>query len=117
MSEHLLQIATADYLRHALPPSALFFHVPNGELRTKRTASKLKAYGVMPGVPDIIVIYQNKMVGIELKAPKGRVSPEQKHVGAMFIAHGFAWGVARSLDDVEALLGNIPLRATLARAA
>lgn len=114
MSEHSLQISAADFLRKALPSRAVFFHVPNGELRDKRTAAKLKAYGVLPGVPDFIVICDGKLIGLELKAPKGRASPEQVAIGDAFVANGFNWQIVRSLEEVERVLlgAGIPLKAS-----
>ena len=35
------------------PRLALLYHIPSGELRTKRTAAKLQKMGVRPGVPDL----------------------------------------------------------------
>ena len=115
MSEHALQISTAQFLRRALPTTAVMFHVPNGEYRDKRTAAKLKAYGVLPGVPDILVIYDGRLIGLELKAPKGRVSKEQTEVGEAFVANGMVWTVARSLEAVETFLRGegVPLKATV----
>ena len=36
-----------------LPGVELLFHIPNGELRDKATAVRLKAQGVSAGVPDL----------------------------------------------------------------
>ncbi|MFV0351829.1 MAG: VRR-NUC domain-containing protein [Oscillospiraceae bacterium] len=37
----------------ACPGLAYMYHVPNGGLRNKAVAAKLKAEGVKPGVPDV----------------------------------------------------------------
>jgi hypothetical protein len=68
--------------------------------------------GVMAGLPDIGIIYQGRIVWLELKAPKGRVSATQawchrhlEHAGSPVY---LCWGV----DDVEAVLWeHMPLRA------
>lgn len=53
------------------------FHIPNGGVRSKRTAAKLKSEGVMRGVPDLFIPAWN--LWIEMKRTKGgRLSPEQR---------------------------------------
>jgi hypothetical protein len=46
----------ADTLRLSLAPGWLWFHCPNGELRSKATAGRLKRMGVMAGVSDFILV-------------------------------------------------------------
>lgn len=64
------------------PDLALMYHIPNGGLRSKATASKLKAEGVKPGVPDICLPVPRKgyhALYIELKRRYGgRVSADQR---------------------------------------
>jgi predicted RecB family endonuclease len=42
------------------------------------TAGRLKAEGVMPGVADIVIVWQGRAIAIELKAKRGSQSPAQK---------------------------------------
>ncbi len=63
------------------PELALLFAVPNGGRRDKVTGARLKAEGVKAGVPDIwLPVARCGYHGlvIELKAPGGRASREQK---------------------------------------
>lgn len=61
-------------------------HPPNGEVRNKVTASNLKAMGVNPGIPDILIFkrpprYPHVVgVAIELKStnPRARLSKIQE---------------------------------------
>lgn len=59
-------------------------HVPNGEFRDPRTARRLKAQGVKPGVPDVLIFESPPnapmAVGaaLELKTEDGRASRGQK---------------------------------------
>lgn len=64
------------------------FHVPNGGLRDKITASRMKSQGVKPGVPDVFIPIPNYLTGkhglwIEFKRPShqsaidGGMSKEQ----------------------------------------
>src|ERR1700733_8739225 len=58
------------------------FHIPNGGSRHIAEAGKLKAMGVKPGVPDIMLpIGRNGFKGlwIELKKPKVGVVSEKQH--------------------------------------
>lgn len=56
----------------------LWCHVPNGGLRDKATASRLKSQGVKPGVPDIL-IFDRPCVAIEMKALRsGRPTKAQR---------------------------------------
>lgn len=52
-----------------------FFHIPNGGGRSKVEAGIFKAMGVMPGVPDIMILPGPYF--LEVKALGGRLSPEQ----------------------------------------
>lgn len=63
----------------------LWCHVPNGGARHKATAARLKAHGVKPGVPDILIFSEPprgtwvRGVAIELKRTKGgTLSQSQK---------------------------------------
>ena len=43
-------------LRRWIKPGWRFFHCPNGEYRSPRTAGRLKAMGVLPGIPDLVLM-------------------------------------------------------------
>ncbi len=58
-----------------------------------------------PGISDIIGCYRGRMIAIELKAPKGTLSPAQEEfIRQINEAGGLAF-VARSIDDVIEGLG------------
>ena len=64
-----------------MPDLMLLHHVPNGGLRSKSEAARLKRAGVKSGVPDIVLpvargIYHG--LYIELKALDGIVSKTQR---------------------------------------
>ena len=63
------------------PELRLLFAIPNGGLRDKRVAAKLKAEGVRAGVPDLCLPIARKgyhALYIEMKTDRGRVSIEQR---------------------------------------
>jgi hypothetical protein len=111
LSEAEIHMAIADLLTKAASPGVSWFHPANGELRNIRTAVKLKRMGVRAGVPDICLIINGVMHGLELKTAKGRTSPAQQAMHAEMrqagviieIAHGIQaavdvlrrWGAIR----------------------
>jgi hypothetical protein len=58
-----------------------------------------------PGIPDIIGCFKGRFIGIEVKAPNGKVSDyQQQFIDNIVRAGGIAF-VARSVDDVIDGLG------------
>ena len=106
--EHNLQCACVKWFAYQHPELAgLLFAVPNGGARSKATAGKLKAEGVVPGVADLILLVPFHMQGfdafhalcIELKTKTGRQSPEQVEWQEKVRKKGYVYVVIRSLDD------------------
>lgn len=54
--EFAVHCMIADTLRLALQPGWVWWHTPNGELRNRATAGRLKRMGVHPGVADFLLI-------------------------------------------------------------
>ncbi len=70
----------AKMVEGAYPELRRMFHVPNGGKRDRVTAARMKAEGVKPGVPDIMLpVPRGKYHGlwIELKADGGKPSKDQ----------------------------------------
>ena len=80
-SEHQQALFQWAGLMEAIHPElAMMFHVPNGGKRDKATAIRLKAEGVKPGVPDIVLPVARgnfHSLWIELKVDGGKPSPDQ----------------------------------------
>lgn len=106
--EDALQVAVIQYLRVTLSPSVLFWHTPNGGKRNAREAGRLKAMGVLPGVPDIILTWNSFgrpfIMGIELKSKDGRHTDNQKDIAQKLNAMGWYVVTARSIDEVQTYL-------------
>ena len=97
--------AVLAYLRRALP-GAVIHHSPNEtDMRgptVARMISKQKCLGMVVGFPDLIIFWRGHVWAMEVKAEKGRVSPDQEAVGGAMVANGVRWAVVRSVDDARA---------------
>lgn len=112
--EEDLQKAVVKFLSVALAGNSEFFHVPNGGKRGFREAQRFKAIGVKAGVPDLIVVNDGRMIGIEMKAGKQPLSEAQVYYHDRLRLARVPVTVCRSIEDVEAALrdAGVPLRAT-----
>jgi hypothetical protein len=129
--EHAIQVAIADFLRVALPETAIFFAVPNGaELKGKSydkgggktgryspAAERLKREGLTPGVADLIVIDADpfpgggsRVIGLEVKSAKGRPSEDQKEWAQKAQKAGVRYYVVRSIEDAARALASEGVR-------
>ena len=104
-----------------LPAVAWLIHVPNGEYRPKATAKRLKAQGVKPGVPDLLLFWASgRFVGLalELKRPSrrrerdGGVAPAQArwldHLEAQGWCCVIAWDWQEAATEIVRYLGRDP---------
>lgn len=87
-------------------PSHCIFAVPNGGLRNKREASKLKATGVVSGVSDLIIIQPKNILFVEVKTPTGTQSKSQKTFEKIVTALGFKYFLVRSLEEFKKTIKN-----------
>jgi hypothetical protein len=102
--EDEFQKAVAIYLKFT---GALWFHTPNGGSRNAIEASKLKAMGVMPGVPDCMVLDSRhgfSGLAIELKVGKNKPSEHQLAMAERLVAAGWLVCITWSIDDAIALI-------------
>lgn len=82
--------------------------VPNGSVlagdklqRIKQMAA-LKAEGLMPGFPDLMVFGTKGRIGfIEVKTDKGSLSQVQTQARDWLQRDGFKWALCRSQDDAR----------------
>lgn len=115
MSEAAFHKQVAGFLASAVQPPAFWTTFPAGGGGRTRGA-RLKACGMIAGVPDILVVHNGQILGVELKTAKGRVSYVQQLAHARLRAAGAYVVTCRSLAEVEgALLGfGVPLSARVA---
>lgn len=109
--------AIAAYLRAAAPSSFYWTSVAHQRGTRKRfEMGILKALGVRSGCPDIVACHNGRFIGIEIKAPKGRLSENQEATSDAITLAGGLYAVVRSVDEVDAFLRmiGVPMRGRIA---
>jgi hypothetical protein len=108
-------MAVASFLRATLRPPVIWSAFPAGGGGRLRGAF-LKAMGLQAGWPDLIVMapaghYETRVLGIELKAGKGKLSEAQLGIVERFLGINARIITARSIEEVELALrmSKIPL--------
>lgn len=83
-----------------------YYHPASGEKRALATAVRLKRMGVIRGIPDLCFVLppNGRAAYLELKAPKGVVSPDQKLFRDAVRAVGGQWECAWSFDQAWGVL-------------
>ena len=101
--------AVLHYLQLALPGALIHHSAQNLGVKGEgvaRAVALAKSMGMVPGFPDIMVLWCGRFMGFEVKAEGGRTSDAQADVGALIQANGGRWGVVRSIGDVRELLAD-----------
>ena len=101
-TEHVEQAQFVAWFKSTYP-NLMIFAIPNGEYRAMTVAKRLKAEGVMPGVPDLLVLMPKaRAVFVEMKRQKGGVlSASQKEVIAKIESLGFEVLVCKGALDAK----------------
>ena len=115
-NEQSLQRTVADYLALCVPapPSGPWWTAVNPvPSKSSAVAGISKAMGLRAGTPDFVLCWKGRLVGIELKAGRGRMSPAQIEAHDAITLSGGVVTTCRTLDDVAALLATlgVPSRA------
>lgn len=73
--------------------------------------------GIIAGVPDVFVLYAGRAYFVEIKAEDGVLSDAQQSVASAVLAARGLFGVARSADEMLALLDgwSIPRKGLIRR--
>ncbi len=116
-AEESLQRTVTDYLALCVPapPDGPWWTAVNPiPAKSRAAAGSSKAMELRTGTPDIVLCWKGRLVGIELKAGRGRVSPAQLEAHDAITLAGGVVTTCRSLDDVAALLVTlgVPSRTT-----
>jgi hypothetical protein len=102
--EALIQRAVIEHLRLRGVPGSFAFHPANGGRRTAIEGAILKGMGVVPGVPDVIIINDGKVFGLELKSDAGRLTDVQRDTIEAMQRAGAIVAVAHGVDQAIAQL-------------
>ena len=104
--EHQLQRACVRWFRYQYPNS-IIFAIPNGGLRNKVTAAKLKAEGVLAGVPDLFIATPNSThsgLFIEMKAGRGKPTELQIEMHERLYYSGYMVAVCNRFEQFQELV-------------
>lgn len=82
------------------------FHVPNEGKRSGIGGQILKAIGLRPGFPDLVILLPGRAVLIEMKTSTGVVRTSQKRVHAALLRVGYPVHVARSLEEFQGVVAQ-----------
>ncbi|WP_327077771.1 VRR-NUC domain-containing protein [Paracoccus sp. SMMA_5] len=89
-------------LRVALP-AAVIHHSPNehraGGAAARRVQGIRSGMGLCRGWCDLVVLAQGRVLFLEVKGPRGRLSPAQEAFRDRVLAQGHHWALVRSVDD------------------
>jgi hypothetical protein len=98
-TEHFEQCLLVQWFRRKWPDVRIFA-IPNGGYRSRATAGRLKAEGVLSGVPDLFVPAWG--LWIEMKRAKGgSLSAEQKDFIKYLESVGFSCIVGKGNQDAQ----------------
>lgn len=75
-----------------------------GELRTKKTAARIKRLGARPGFGDIFVQVGGQAYMLELKVPPNKQTENQISTERDFTGAGGIYRVANSFDEAKEIL-------------
>jgi len=103
--EHALQKSCVRWFDLQYPKHRLsLFAVPNGGMRNKTTAGKLKAEGVRSGVSDLCLLANGTIVFIEMKIPGNTTTDTQKEFGYHVSKNGYPYHVIFDYDQFRKLI-------------
>lgn len=112
-----LQLEAAAYLSAVLPDEALWWHTPNGvrfdPAHAVQAATRFKAMGLKPGIPDIFILYNGKLFGTDAKSGTGTLTGSQKDLFPKLVRAGARIEpIFRSIEELEESLikWEIPLK-------
>lgn len=105
VSEQKIHQAILRYLEVTLPWGFVVHHSPNGGL-LKGEVGRSRGLGTKPGWPDLQVVGRTEagepFTGyLEVKAPRGQLSPEQIAIHDRLRDCGYAVAVVRSITDTR----------------
>jgi hypothetical protein len=108
MSEDALQQLCYIWFHNRYPNlRGLLFHVPNGGSRNVLEAMKMRKIGVVPGVADLLLLYNGKCYCLELKTATGTQSKKQKAWQKTVMEQSLDYFIIRDLSSFQSTIMNI----------
>jgi glycerophosphoryl diester phosphodiesterase len=108
--ESELQQACVKWFRLQYPQYAkLLFAIPNGGKRNAFEAARLKAEGVVAGVPDLMLaVVTAYQIGIfiEMKSPGEKPTAKQLEIQYLLMYQGYQVAICRSFDEFKETIEN-----------
>lgn len=101
LSESVIQQQIILHFRNNnLKNGNLIFSIPNGG-KSQLENSQKKNIGMLAGASDLIVLFPNRCVFVEVKTDVGYQSPTQKEFESQVKNLGFEYYLVRSLEDFK----------------
>jgi len=112
--EHWLQVQCVTWFRYQWQEwSSLLLAIPNGGQRSKATAGKLRAEGVVSGVADLFLAMPARIddkvlhgLFIEMKSPIGYQSRSQKHWQIQIEQQGYKYTICKSFEQFQKIIND-----------
>src|SRR5262245_35809172 len=102
--EQSIQSALFGYLRWRAAPGVFAFHPANGGYRRPIEAAVPNGCGVIPGVPDVIIIHNGRTFALELKSETGKLTAVQSACHDALRAAGATVATAYGIDQAVEFL-------------
>ena len=102
--EQAIHRAVINHLHVRCVAGAVFWHTPSGGYRRPIEAAIMKGLGARSGFPDLFILHESRLYGLELKAEKGRLSLAQITTRVELERAGAIMGAAYGIDEALAWL-------------
>jgi hypothetical protein len=103
--EAQLQRAVLDHLCWRGVPGLFVFHYPADGWRSPTEAAIMKGMGVVAGIPDLLILYEGRLYGLELKVTGGRLTTAQietqEHMRAAGAMIATAAGINAAVEQLK----------------
>ena len=108
--ESKIQSAIVSYIRNVVK-DCMVIAIPNGARRTPSGYAANAVAGLTPGAPDLVVVLpEGRVLWLEVKAPKGRVSENQVFVHERMNDLGHTIHIVRSIEEVRSIMDNLNIK-------
>lgn len=108
MTEDQLQEKCFQWAWNTYPQTRrLLWAVPNGGCRHLYEAQKFKATGVIAGVHDLHLLWNNQFTTFELKVKDNKLSEAQILYGCAIESQGGKWYEIRTFEEFKSIFSKL----------